>query len=76
VLWSRHEPELSLKHLEQAERRIAEGKDHIARQEGIIARLVSCGHDTSEAEALLVTLLESQRLHEQHRRSILDELGL
>jgi hypothetical protein len=68
--------ELNLKHLEQAERRIAEGKDHIARQEGIIARLVSRGHDTSEAEVLLATLLNSQRLHEQHRRSILGELGL
>jgi len=62
------------RHLEQAERQVAEGKEHIATQEAVIAELVRDGHDASQARALLDTLLESQALHEQHRGWLVRQL--
>jgi len=62
-------------HLEQAERHIALGKQHLAKQEAIIAELDRDGHDTTDALAILVTLRETRSLHVQDRDRILSELG-
>ena len=63
-----------LDHLRQAEQHVAEGEAHIAKQERIIAQLEQDGHDTTAAEELLATLLESQALHEQGARTWRAEL--
>jgi hypothetical protein len=55
------------RHLEDAERQVAQGKDYLAKQEAVIAELARDGHGTAPARALPDTLLESQALHEQHR---------
>jgi uncharacterized protein YhaN len=65
---------LLAKHLEEAERQVAQGKDHIAKQQAIIADLERDGHDTRQARTLLETLLESQALHEQHRGWLLRQI--
>jgi hypothetical protein len=60
-------------HLAQAERHIARGVVHLARQRELIAELDRAGHDTEEARAILDTLMETQVLH-LHDRELL--LGL
>jgi hypothetical protein len=62
------------RHLEEAERQVAQGKEHIARQQAVIFQLARDGHDTAQAESLLEALLESQGLHEQHRGWLLRQL--
>jgi hypothetical protein len=61
-------------HLAHAETAIAEGKEHIAKQRAVIARLQADGHDISQATALLETFLTTQRAHEEHRATIMKEL--
>lgn len=61
-------------HLDEADRQIAQGRAHIDKQRAIIADLERDGHDTTQASALLETLLESQRLHERRRATILRQL--
>jgi hypothetical protein len=61
-------------HLNQAEQHITLGMMHISRPQQIIAELQRDGHDTTDAEALLATLEETQRLHLSGRETILDEL--
>jgi hypothetical protein len=68
--------QLARNHLAQAEQHISLGKQHIARQESIIAELERDGHDVTVAKGLLATLLKTQAAHEEHRRTILAELGL
>ena len=46
--------ETLIRHLAQAEARIALGRKHIARQYEIIAELEQVGHDAVTAKALLV----------------------
>src|SRR5215471_18386455 len=58
-------------HLAQAERHIAQGVVHLARQRALIAELDRAGHDTEEARAILDTLMETQVLHEQDREHLL-----
>ena len=62
-------------HLAQAERNATRGKQHVARQEGMIAELDRDGHDTTEARKVLVTLRQTQVLHEQEVERLLRELG-
>ena len=50
-------------HLEQAERHVAEGEQHIARQRELIAELERDGHDTTTAIELLRTFEQSQAGH-------------
>jgi hypothetical protein len=57
-------------YLAQAERHIALGKLHLARQRAMIAELVRCGHETEEALAILSTLQETQALHLQDRERL------
>jgi hypothetical protein len=61
--------------LAQAERHVAEGKEHIDRQMVIIAELERDGHDTATAKEFLATLKQTQQLHESHRQHVLSELG-
>jgi hypothetical protein len=58
-------------HLAQAERHIARGVVHLARQRELIAELDRAGHDTEEARAILDTLMETQVLHLQDRDFLL-----
>jgi len=62
-------------HLAQAERHASRGKQHLARQEEIIAELDRDGHDTTEARKVLATLRQTQVLHEQEVERLLRELG-
>jgi hypothetical protein len=64
-----------LRHLEETDRHIAIGKEHIIRQREIIDELDREGHDTSAAKQLLETFLETQAAHEDTRRIIDEELG-
>ena len=56
---------LLLEHLTQAQQHVAEGAVHIAEQQQRITELPEGGHDTTQAEALLKTFLETQRTHEE-----------
>jgi hypothetical protein len=60
-----------LQHLAQAERHIAEGVVHLARQRALIAALDRAGHDSEEARAILDTLMETQIIHEQDHERLL-----
>jgi hypothetical protein len=55
----------------QAERHIARGLVHLARQRALIDELDRAGHDTKTAWAILDTLTETQTLHEQDRDHLL-----
>lgn len=66
---------MELRHLEQAERHIAEGYRHIFEQEDRVADLAGKGHDTTEARKLLDNFYASQALHIAHRDMIRRELG-
>ncbi|MGY3530350.1 hypothetical protein [Bradyrhizobium sp. USDA 4452] len=61
-------------HLALAERHAAQGRQHVARQENLIAELDRDGHDTTEARKVLDTLRITQALHEQDVERILGEL--
>ena len=60
--------------LAMAERHIAEGEAHIARQEQILTSLRSGGHPTDDAETLLRLLNETQAEHCAHRDAIAQAL--
>jgi pantothenate kinase-related protein Tda10 len=61
-------------HLVEAEAHVAGAWRHIARQEEIIAAFKMRGHDAKQAEDVLVTFMQSLRLHEQHLTTIRHEL--
>jgi hypothetical protein len=63
------------RHLAESEKDVVEGRVHIANQIRIIEDLKAGGHDTTVAEALLNTLMETQRLHENYRDRLRRELG-
>jgi hypothetical protein len=65
---------LEQRHLQEAERHVAQGLEHIDKERRIIAELDRDGHDTSTARELLKTLEQSQRMHEEHRDHIKAEL--
>jgi hypothetical protein len=67
--------ELALQHLAQAEQAVADGCRHIAGQRAVIQKLDEHGQETVEAERLLQTYLELQRMHEDHRDRLKQELG-
>src|SRR5262245_52936872 len=60
-------------HLLQAERHVAQGALHLARQEALIAKLERGGHDLKAARTILATLRETQALHQQGRERLLQE---
>jgi hypothetical protein len=51
--------------IEQAERELAEVKDLVDEQYGVVTRLKRIGADTQEAVRLLIDLLELQQIREQ-----------
>ena len=67
---------LAEQHLKQAEEVVALGRVHIASQVRVVDELRKDGNDTSSAEQLLQSMLTSQRLHEEHRDRLRQELGL
>jgi len=67
--------EVTLKKLEEFDRQIAIGKEHIAKQREIIADLDREGHDISGAKELLENLLATQTAYEDNRRVLLEVLG-
>ena len=69
-------PDLDLEreHLGRAERDIAEGERRVTRQMLLIERLRQEGHDTAEAEKLLLTLRETLAEWQAHRDEILRNL--
>ena len=60
--------------VEMADRHIAEGECHIARQEELVSRLGIQGHSTREAEKLLALLNSTQVEHHVHRAAIVAAL--
>jgi hypothetical protein len=64
-----------LEHLAMAERHVAEGEIHLSQQKALIAELDRDGHDTPDAQAILATMLATQRLHMEDRDRILKELS-
>jgi hypothetical protein len=58
-----------------AERYIAEGQALIEQQRQVIVALVLSGGDFSAAVAMMRSLLESQRLQEEHYHRILIKLA-
>jgi len=63
-------------HLVMTDRQIADGIRQIERQRAILAQFERGGQDTRAPRALLETLLQSQALHEEHRRRILQQLRM
>ena len=53
-----------------AERHIAEGEQHIVRQEELLTRLRAKGLPTADAEKLLTIFNEAQVEHRKHRDAI------
>ena len=64
-----------IRHLAQAEARIAVGQKHIARQYEIIAELEQVGQDAVTAKALLVVFEATHALHIADRDQIAAELA-
>ena len=64
----------TLAHLALAEKNVALGERHIARQEQLVAELDRDGHDTREALAPLTVFRRTQIEHVAHRDFLLREL--
>ena len=62
-------------HLELAERHVAEGEQHLARQRRLIAELERDGHDTALALELLREFERTQASHIQERDRLRAELS-
>jgi hypothetical protein len=60
--------------LEMAVRHVAKGREHIAKQTAMVAKLERDGHDSETAKELLALLHKTQHMHEDHREHILREL--
>jgi hypothetical protein len=67
--------ELERKHLVEIDRHIAECKNYIAKQRGLIERAIQHGRSTQVAETTLEALEESLRAFERQRRLLLDRLN-
>lgn len=67
--------DMELRHLEMADRHLAEGAERIGRQEEMVATLDRGGHDTKEAVKLLELLRGVQEQGVVHRQSILQALN-
>jgi hypothetical protein len=70
------DPKTLHKHLAEAEAQVAQGLRHVADQRDVVEQLERDGHDSTTARDLLVTLLRSQQLHEEHRDRLKRELGV
>jgi hypothetical protein len=63
-----------IKNLEEAERHISVGRQHIAEQRELVSQLSQEGLDTGLARKFLACHLEIQAAHEDNRRTILEEI--
>jgi hypothetical protein len=63
-------------HLDRAERDVANAHRLVARQRELISTMRASGHDTILAQALLEAFIRGSEAMEDHRRIILEELGL
>jgi hypothetical protein len=61
-------------HLALAERHVTEGRAHVAKQRGLIEKLRGGGHDTAQAEALLVEFESALHLQIEQRDRLIEEL--
>ena len=68
------DPDLERDHLAKAEHDITEGERRITRQLLLIEQMRQEGHNTSEAEKLLLTLEDTLVEWQAHRDEILREL--
>jgi hypothetical protein len=59
--------EQQLEHLRQAERYIAEAKELIEHQRGVVRELTQAGHQTEIAESVLRALEGNLQAFERHR---------
>ena len=66
---------MEMRHLEMADRHLAEGGERITRQEALVATLDRDGHDTTEARRLLESLRRMQEEGIKHRLRILEALS-
>jgi len=66
--------ELERKHLVETDRHIAECKEYIAKQRGLIERAIQLGRSTEVAETTLEALEVSLRAFERQRLLLLDRL--
>ena len=62
-------------HLFKAERDIVQGERRITAQALLVERLRRGGHDTREAERLLLNLRQTLDAWRDHREAILREIG-
>jgi hypothetical protein len=65
---------MTLEHLEQARRRVAEGQRHIALQREIVAEKERDGHDTSTSKQLLDQFEQIYAMHVAERDRLEEEL--
>lgn len=63
------------RHLREADRHIAEAEQWIAGQAARVERLAAAGHETAEAENLLLVLTAALATMRAHRAQIVRELG-
>jgi hypothetical protein len=66
--------ETLLQHLAQAGWHVAQGEEHIYKQEALIAELDRDGHDATDARALLQIMRDTQALHREDVKRILTAL--
>jgi len=62
-------------HLAQAERRIAEGRDHVEHQRQIVEEVVRVGGDARRSTALLELFEETLATHVEERDRLRNELA-
>ena len=62
--------------LKKAEDDLAKAHDRIRQQRATLETLHRDGHPTAQAEHLLETMIHSAKAMEEHRRLILEQLGL
>lgn len=67
--------ETERRHLAEADRDIAAGERCVTTQALLVERLRGAGHDTGEAERLLLTLRQTLEAWWGHRELILDEIS-
>ncbi|MBV9783445.1 MAG: hypothetical protein JO264_06460 [Acidisphaera sp.] len=63
------------RHLAQAEADIVDGERRVSAQELLIEQLRRGGHETREAEVLMLTLRQTLDVWRGHRGSILQEIA-
>jgi hypothetical protein len=66
---------LLMEHLAMAERHVTQGEEHVRRQRELVRHLATHGHDTGQAEELLVEFERMLVLHKADRDRVRAELA-